>query len=262
MADVTEATKQKHVPDSKKAVLITWGPVAAVVVTVGIYLLSQVFGSLAITLYVGLRHFTNTYANAWVQGAGPQFVYVMIVEALTLGMLYLFLRHRKATFKTLGLIKPKLRDLGWALIGFGVYFPILVAVMALVKVAVPQINQSQQQQLGFQSAHGPQLILVFISLVLVPPLVEEILARGFLYLGLKSKLHWFVAALITSLMFATAHLEFGSGAPLLWSAAIDTFILSWVLIWLREQTGGLWSSIGLHMLKNLVAFSALFIFVK
>lgn len=261
MTEVTPAATQTHQPAKAKSP-ITWGPVAAIVVSVGIYLLSQVFGSVLISVYVGLRHFTSTFANQWVQGVWPQFFYVAIVEGITLLLLWWFLKHRKATFRTLGLIRPKLRDLGYSLVGFGIYFPILIAVMAAVRTWLPQVNQNQQQQLGFQNAHGHLLIIVFISLVILPPFVEEILARGFLYLGLKSKLHWFWAALITSLMFATAHLEFGSGAPLLWTAAIDTFILSWVLIWLREQTGGLWASIGLHMLKNLVAFAALFIFVK
>src|SRR5690606_7282850 len=104
-----------------------------------------------------------------------------------------------------------------------------------------------------------QLILVFISLVLLPPFVEEVLARGFLYTGLKTKWPVWAAAVVTSLIFAAAHLEFGSGAPLLWVAAIDTFTLSLVLIYLREKTGKLGASIMLHMLKNGVAFVLLFI---
>ena len=39
---------------------------------------------------------------------------------------------------------------------------------------------------------------------------------------------------------------------------LDTFILSLVLIYLREKTGGLWASITLHAFKNGVAFVALF----
>lgn len=262
MADVTPAATQGHDPEQAKKSVITWGPIAAIVVTVLIYLLSQFVGSLVISAYVELKHYTAMFANQWVQGVWPQFFYVLVVEGVTLLMLWWFLRRRHATFKTLGLIKPKLRDFGYSLVGFGIYFPILIAAMAALKSLLPHINQNQEQQLGFQNAHGQALVLAFISLVLIPPVVEEILARGFLYLGLKSRLKWFWAALITSLMFATAHLQIGAGAPLLWTAALDTFILSWVLIWLRETTGGLWASIGLHMLKNMLAFAALFIFVK
>ena len=39
---------------------------------------------------------------------------------------------------------------------------------------------------------------------------------------------------------------------------IDTFILSLTLIWLREKTGRLYASMGLHGLKNFIAFIQLY----
>jgi membrane protease YdiL (CAAX protease family) len=60
-------------------------------------------------------------------------------------------------------------------------------------------------------------------------------------------------------LFAVAHLQFGSGAPLLWIAAIDTFVLSLFLIYLKDKTDSLWAPILLHMLKNFIAFMALFV---
>jgi membrane protease YdiL (CAAX protease family) len=259
MPDVT-THDTSHKP--KDSAAITWGPVAAVVVSVAIYVLSQVVVSIFIAIYTSMNHWSKTFIDTWIEGVWPQFIYVVFVEAISLGMLWRFLKRRKATFKTVGFIRPKWRDAGYSLVGFAIYFPILIAVMVAIKAWVPSINTNQQQQLGFTSTHGPQLILVFISLVLLPPIAEEILARGFLYLGLKARMKVFWAALLTSLLFASAHLQFGSNAPLLWTAAIDTFILSWVLIYLREATGGLWASIGLHMIKNFLAFGALFLFVK
>ena len=41
-------------------------------------------------------------------------------------------------------------------------------------------------------------------------------------------------------------------------AAATAFVLSLVLIYLREKTGSLWASITLHAIKNGVAFVALF----
>ncbi len=85
------------------------------------------------------------------------------------------------------------------------------------------------------------------------------MVRGFLYGSLKKQWPKIYAVLCTSALFAIAHLQFGSGAPLLWVAAIDTFILSLVLIYLRDKTGSLAASIMLHMLKNSLAFVALFL---
>src|SRR5262249_37045858 len=107
--------------------------------------------------------------------------------------------------------------------------------------------------------HGSALWLVFISLVILPPITEEIMIRGFLFTGLRSKLSLIKAGLITSVLFAIPHLQPGSGQPLLWMAGVDTFILSLILVYLREKTGSLAASIGVHAIKNFVAFLALFV---
>lgn len=254
--------------DPKKAIVrkqphITWGPMAAIIGTVVIYFCSQIIGSAVVLLLGELQGQRGEQLTQWLQQTGPQFLFIAAVEGTILGALALFLHLRKASLKTLGLVKPLWKDLGWALTGFAIYFPTLLLTTIAVRLWFPSINLEQEQQIGFSGAHGfLPLAIVFISLVILPPLTEEILARGFLYLGLKAKLKRYLAVLITSAMFALAHLQFGSGAPLLWSAAIDTFILSVVLIYVREKTGALWASIGLHMIKNGIAFCILFLFTK
>lgn len=252
-----------HPPTEREANAITWGPIAAILVSITIYFVSQVFGSFIILGLSWAQGLNEAQITEWTKEVGVQFLYILVVEAFTLGMLALFLHRRKASFKTLGLIKPKWRDLGWSFIGFAVYFPTLILTGILVRAWFPQVNLDQEQQIGFQGASGAlPLLMTFVSLVILPPIVEEIMARGFLYSGLKSRLPRIWAVIATSIIFAVAHLQFDSGAPLLWSAAIDTFILSVVLIWLREKTNSLWASIGLHMIKNGIAFAALFIFVS
>jgi membrane protease YdiL (CAAX protease family) len=73
----------------------------------------------------------------------------------------------------------------------------------------------------------------------LPPLGEEILVRGYLFSGLRMVWRFLPAVIVTSLLFGAAHLEFGGGGPLVWAAAIDTFILSVVLCFLRERSGAL-----------------------
>ncbi len=262
----SEPPKEAVKPEAssaRKPPTITWGPIAAIVVSVLLYFGSQIIGS-SILLVVGqLQGISGDQLNRWFEQTGPQFLYIASVEFITLSGLALFLHTRKAGFRTLGLVKPAWKDLAWALTGFGIYFPALIATTIAVKLWFPGIDLDQEQQIGFQAAHGFwPLLLVFVSLVVLPPVTEEIVTRGFLYLGLKSKLKRYWAIIITSAIFAIAHLQFGSGAPLLWSAAIDTFILSVILIYVREKTGALWASIGLHMIKNGLAFCTLFLFAK
>ena len=240
---------------------IRWSPVLAVVFVVATYYVSQFFGVIMLTLYAGLRGWSNSEANSWLQQSiVAQFSYILIVEALTVLALYGFLRWQKTGWRTIGWRRPQWRDLGWGLLLVIPYYVTYLILAKVVQTLVPALNVNQQQQIGFDNATSAvSLILTFISLVVLPPLVEELLVRGFLYTSLRDKLPKIGAALTTSIIFATAHLQFGSGAPLLWIAFIDTFILSLFLIYLRERTNGLWAGITLHATKNLLAFATIFL---
>ncbi len=245
-----------------KANQVNWRPLETIGVTVAIYFVSQLIGGALVYIYPLIHHWDQTRTNNWLDtSVAAEFLLVLVVEALTIWLLLRFLRRRKATIDTIGLQrKPKWTDLAYVLMGFAGYFVLYIAVVDITKALVPHLNLEQQQQLGFKAAQNLQLVPVFVSLVLLPPFVEELLVRGFLYSGLKKALPKVWAVLLTSALFATAHLQAGSGASLLWVAAIDTFVLSLVLIYLREKTGSLWASIGLHMLKNSIAFLGLFVF--
>lgn len=240
---------------------LPWGPVSAIAVTLGIYFTSQIVGSLLILLYPAGLGWSQQRTSNWLEGSVvAQFLTVLIIESLALLLLWWFLKRRRAKPAQLGLVKPEWRDVGMALAGFGCYF--LVNAVSLILIGMlTSIDTNQQQELGFSTTTtGSGLMLIFISLVILPPIVEEILFRGFLYTGLASRLRKLTAALVTSVLFAVAHLQFGSGNALLWAAAVDTFILSMVLVYLREKTGSLWSPIGVHFLKNGLAFLVLFVF--
>lgn len=238
-----------------------WDPFQTIILTIAVYLSSQLVASFIILTVPVLFGLSGERLNLWLEDAVGQFLFILLIEGLVLLMLWGLLHLKKSSFTDIGLAWPRLKDLGLAVVGFGVYFLLYLAIAALAKLLFPSIDFNQQQQVGFDTAKANwELILVFFSLVIMPPLVEEILARGFLYTGLKTKLPIWSATIITSAMFAMAHLQFGSGAPLLWVAAIDTFTLSLVLIYLRERTGNLGAPIALHMLKNGLAFMLLFIF--
>lgn len=233
-------------------------PWLAVFLVLAIYLGSMIVGQIILTVYASARGWSSSQIDHWFSGTYAQFFYVLIVESITVAALYGFTRAIKLPLSRLGLIRPRLTDAGIALIAYGPYF-VLNAVLTLLATALFHLNTDQPQQLGFDSVHsGLQMAATFISLVILPPLVEELIMRGFLFTSLRSKLPVVWAALITSLLFAAAHLEIGSGAPLLWVAAIDTFVLSLTLCYLRYRTGSLWPGICLHAFKNLLAFIVIY----
>ena len=230
-------------------------------VTIFIYFAGQLIGGLVAFGLALLTGRDSSLALDWLQNdAYGQFLSSLLIEVIIIGLLYIFLKHRNKNLKSIGLWgRPKWIDLGYIMIGYLVYF-VLYLIVINIAASLTSINIDQSQQIGFEKAHGLLLVPVFISLVVLPPITEELLMRGFLYSRLKQNLPKVIAVIITSGLFAIAHLQAGSGAALVWVAAIDTCILSVVLIQLRDHTGKLWASIGLHSLKNLIAFLSLFVF--
>lgn len=249
-------------PD-KKAGRLPWSAFTAVIFVLALYVVTQIVAGLLISIYPALQHWSGDRTNDWLTHSVPaQFFYMVTVEALTLGGLWWFLRRYKSSLRALKLRwRPRLVDPLLALLGFAAYFVAYVVLVAVMSHFVPSLNIDQPQEIGFASATGfIALSLTFISLVILPPVVEEILMRGFLFGSLRRKLPFVSAMIITSLIFAAGHLSGGAeGAPLLWIAFIDTFVLSLVLCYLREKTGRLWAPIGLHMIKNGIAFVSLFL---
>ncbi len=239
-------------------------PAIAGLTVIGLFLLSQVISAIVVGVLVSLTGEASSKPR--VLFGSPvllQFAFVLFAEAAVLGGLAWLLRRLRIGLKDLGLVRPKLSDLGWAVVAFAVYISLYVILVSVIAPLVPGLDINQKQDTGFGGATGVvPLVLVFLALVVLAPVTEEVLMRGFLFGAVRRRTRFWIAAAVTSVIFASLHLGGGEqGAGLLWIAAIDTFILSLVLCYLREKTGRLWASIGLHALKNGVAFMALFIFV-
>jgi len=240
---------------------VPWNPWLAVATVVFLYIFTQFVGVQIVAIYPFTKHWSDAITTTWLtNNIFAQFFYVLIAEVLTLLLLWLFLHLFKVTFRIIGLVKPKLVDIAYALTGLAIYFPAYI-VIATVLSRYIGLNTNQQQQIGFNTATGGlQWGLVFFSLVILPPIVEEIVFRGLLYTSLRKKMTVVWAAVATSALFAAPHLLEGGSSGLLWIAAVDTFVLSLVLCWLRQKTGRLYAGMGLHALKNFIAFASLFIF--
>jgi membrane protease YdiL (CAAX protease family) len=239
-----------------------WSPFAAVLLVVAIYLGASILAEIILSLYASAHHLTTAQTNSWLTNSTyAQFFNSALVYGMMAAAIYAFARRFKVSLGSFGLVEPRFRDVGIALLGVPVYILGYVVLEVIAKSLFPSIDVNQQQQLGFPTTVSPaEQLLIFLSLVILPPIVEELLMRGFLFTSLLKRLKFIPAAIITSLVFASAHLQLGAGAPPLWIAAIDTFTLSLVLCYMRYKTGSLWPGIFLHALKNGVAFLAIFVF--
>lgn len=236
------------------------GPVWLVISTLLIFFITQLIASFIVAFFLVLMHPGENAADLLKNSIPGQFFYVLIAELLAVAAAIGIVRRQGLSRSFIGLgRRSRLSDLWRAAGGFVVFYALLIIVGVLIKVFLPDLNTNQQQQLGFNTINSTgDNILAFFALVILPPLGEEPLVRGYLFSGLRARWPYWPAAIITSLLFGLAHLEFGSGAPLLWAAGIDTFILSLVLVYLREKTGALYAGILVHTLNNLVAFIVTF----
>lgn len=132
------------------------------------------------------------------------------------------------------------------------YFICSAILISIVASIVPTFDVSEAQDVGFDAiSSGYEYVLAFVALVVIAPIAEEILLRGYLYTKLKRWTKRWISIIFVSSLFGLLHMQ--------WNVAIDTFVLSVFACLLRDWTGSLWPSIFLHMLKNGLAYYLLFI---
>lgn len=240
---------------------VPWNPWLGAFLAVVLFIGAQILAALILSLIPVLAGWSSHHAEYWLNNSlVSKFLQFGLTSFFILLPLYLFFKNQKISLQTIGLRRPKWSDALYSLGAFPIYILLFAIITAAIKVAVPSLDLNQAQDLGFNASyHGFELIFLAIALVILPPLTEEIVFRGMLYSSLKKGMPMLLAAIVTSILFAAGHLLESGDGSLLYIAGIDTLVLSLILIYLREKSGGLWASIGLHALKNGLAFISLFV---
>lgn len=155
---------------------------------------------------------------------------------------------------------PRWRDIGLALVAFVAALVVTGIAMYVASLVIPGVDLDTKQQVGFQNiTQRYEMLLAFFTLVVLAPICEEFLFRGYLYGRVRKYYNALWTIVLTSLVFGLMHVYGGPGMPLQWNVMIATTVLALFIGALREYTGSIWAGILVHMLKNGVAFFALFI---
>jgi hypothetical protein len=93
---------------------------------------------------------------------------------------------------------------------------------------------------------------IWIGAVVVAPFVEEVFFRGFIFAGLRGPYGWQKAAIISSLIFAVAHMQLTAMLPL--------FILGYIFAYLYEKSRSIWPAIFMHLTVNGLSLGAIYLF--
>ena len=203
------------------------------------------------------------YLLLWTVGAGffhtfaGIVIYQLISYALSL-FIAIFIPWRiskkgRTSREELGLNGlPTWTDIGLAPLGFIASILLALAITALFSLIMPFIDFNEAQELGYSVAmSAPERVISFLVVVVIVPIIEETIYRGWLYGKLRAKLGMVLSIFLTSLFFGLAHLQ--------WNVGINVFAVSIVLCGLRELTGTIYAGILVHMIKNGVAFFLVYI---
>ncbi len=201
------------------------------------------------------------YLNDTVLQTAVSVVVYALTLLLAIGVPWKLL-GQKLTWQDIGLGQrlPAWRDIGLAPIVFVASLIASGIVMYLASVLIPGLDISAEQQIGFESlAQRYELQLAFFTLVVLAPVCEELLFRGYLYGRVRQYYNAFWTIALTSFVFGLMHVYAGPDTPLQWNVMIGTTVLAVFIGAVREYTGSVWAGILVHMLKNGVAFFMLFI---
>jgi membrane protease YdiL (CAAX protease family) len=155
---------------------------------------------------------------------------------------------RGAGADALGLRRPRSSPVRYALIGYAVYFAVVLAYASFVHPHQKDLTRS----LGFGHGIGVS-ILVGLLIILAAPISEEIFFRGFVFGGLRRSLPLALAALISGAIFGAFHYTGPHSLTVLPQLAALGVILAWVY----ERSGSIYPTIALHVLNNALAFALL-----
>ncbi len=120
-----------------------------------------------------------------------------------------------------------------------------LAILYMIGLKALGLEPPKQQVLQFFLRPGVPvygLALLWITTCVTAPLAEELLFRGSLFSWLRGQFSFWPAALLMALAFSLPH-----GG---WKFIIPLGYLAIMLAWLREKTGSIWPSIGLHAAHN------------
>ncbi len=230
---------------------VPWGIDAAIVT----YLLAWIGFTFILIMLIG---FVSPYlpaASQFLDGlqrndVQASFILVIVNAIIAFGLVALYLKRYKVGFDAVGWRGFSLFKAALYLLAIFVVFVVGSGLLIyLVSVLVPGFDSNQAQSNEFISSTASNPRLTLIALVIIPPIIEETVFRGFIFPAFAKRWGVIWGAIISSVMFGFAHLQANVG--------VYTFLLGMLLCFLYVKLKSIIPGIFFHMLNNYLAFVAL-----
>jgi CAAX protease family protein len=229
-----------------------FGRAATFALAVLALLVGQMAALLALTWWYGrgLSHLPN------FSGDGAAVTLVIAVSTpIEVALLALFARRGGASAADyLGLIWPRRAEI---MFGLAKLVAVIVAGNVMSWLLGRPIVTPFQVDIYTTASAGGWLLWLLLAVVVVTPIGEEILFRGFLFRGwLKSARDVWPVIVVTSLLWALIHVQYD------WYVIGQVFVFGLLLGWIRWASGSTILTILLHALINTEGMFETFVSLK
>lgn len=172
----------------------------------------------------------------------------------------------RAIFRREGEKHPLIEDVWAAFTAWIVAFPLVLFLSQVLEAFITKIfnltalpEQVAVKYLKATFHESLYFTLAVISIVILAPLIEETLFRGFLQSYIRKHLGSRQAIVITSFCFSLFHFSFDQGVGNI-SIILSLFVLALFLGFLYEKRGSLLAPITLHATFNAISVINLYFF--
>jgi membrane protease YdiL (CAAX protease family) len=180
---------------------------------------------------------------------GVSFGLDLVDAALGLGIVALYLRKYRVGWAMVGWRRVSILKTGGYVLGVLLVFVLAAsALIYVVSLLVPSFNANQPQNNEFLQTARAHPDLALVALVLLPPVLEETIFRGFLFPAIAKRTGLIWGAVLSSALFGIAHMQA--------NISVYTFVLGLVLCFMYVRLRSILPGMALHMLNNYLALMA------
>lgn len=192
--------------------------------------------------------FLQSFKQSLISGEPEAAFVVVLIDLIgSIAIIGYLMRKHHVGLSSIGIRRFSLVRTIMYIILLVLSFGFLVAAASfLVELIYPAFDPAEEQSNEFISS--PTSLSLW-ALVVIPPIIEETVFRGFVFPAFAKRYGIVFGAIISSLLFAVAHWQLNVG--------IYTFVLGLLLCFLYVRLGSIIPGIGLHMLNNYIAYMAL-----
>jgi membrane protease YdiL (CAAX protease family) len=221
-------------------------PDAATGWTTLVFIIAQAIGTAVVLIwYAGELPASKSYDGTLVA------LVTLITNPVLVGLFWLVVRRRGLDAREyLGLTRFTVRDF---LVGVLAIAGLAAVLYGVAHVANLDMVPTFQTDSFTSARRAGWLIPLLLAVVLIGPIGEEIMFRGFLYRGWVRPGSLVTPILTITVLWSAMHLQYD------WFGITQVFLIGLVLGWLRWRSGSTSLTIALHVLVNLEATIETFI---